>query len=293
MSVVESAAAPGPGPGTPAPGAPSAPSAGRRPGSTKIRIGLGTVGMIVAFSLAARPFLADPTKQDLKGRLQAPSGAHLFGTDELGRDVLSRVVHAALVDLPIGVLCAGLAALVGTLIGSIAGYRGGWVDSIVMRLADIVQAFPTYIFLVALVFALGAGTRSFIVAMVVLGWVTYARLVRAEILRVRDLDFVAAAHLSGFSRARVLFRHVLPNSIGQVLVYLASDVVLVLLLLAGVSFFGLGVPPPTPEWGQMIAAGQKYLRDQWWIVTFPGLAIVVTGVAIALIADGLEDRMRR
>lgn len=265
----------------------------RRPGALKVRVGLGVVGALALGSLVARPFLTDPTKQNLKSRLLPPSGEHWFGTDELGRDVFSRVVHAALVDLPIGVVCAGLAALLGTLIGALAGYRGGWVDSVVMRIADIVQAFPTYIFLVALVFALGAGTRSFIVAMAVLGWVTYARLVRAEILRVRDLDFVAAAHLSGFSRRRVLFRHVLPNSIGQVLVYLASDVVLVLLLLAGVSFFGLGVPPPTPEWGQMIAAGQKYLRDQWWIVTFPGLAIVIAGSAVALVADGLEDRMRR
>jgi peptide/nickel transport system permease protein len=277
------------------PATPSARSVGciRRPGTVKIRVGLCTIGVLVAVSIVARPFLVDPTDQDLKARLLAPSGSHWFGTDELGRDVFSRVVHAVLVDLPIGVLCAALAAIVGTLIGAIAGHRGGWVDSIVMRIADIVQAFPTYIFLVALVFALGAGTRSFVVAMVVLGWVTYARLVRSEILRVRDLDFVAAAHLSGLGRARVLFRHVLPNSIGQVVVYLASDVVLVLLLLAGVSFFGLGVPPPTPEWGQMIAAGQKYLRDQWWIVTFPGLAIVVTGCAVALIADGLEDRMRR
>ncbi|MFZ4719153.1 MAG: ABC transporter permease [Ilumatobacteraceae bacterium] len=265
----------------------------RAAGSRKIRFGLGVTAAIVVFSLVSRPFLADPTKQHLKDRLLPPSTDHWFGTDELGRDVFSRVVHAVLVDLPIGVLCAALAALLGTLIGALAGSRGGWVDALIMRIADIVQAFPTYIFLVALVFALGAGTRSFIVAMVVLGWVTYARLVRSEILRVRDLDFVSAAHLSGFGRARVLFRHILPNSMGQVVVYLASDVVLVLLLLAGVSFFGLGVPPPTPEWGQMIAAGQKYLRDQWWIVTFPGLAIVITGCAVALVADGLEDRTRR
>ena len=128
-----------------------------------------------------------------------------------------------------------------------------------MRIADIVQAFPTYIFLVALVFALGAGTRAFVVAMVALGWVTYARLVRSEILRVRDLDFVSAAHLSGFGRSRVLFRHILPNTMGQVIVYLASDVVLVLLLLAGVSFFGLGVQPPTAEWGQMIEIGRAHV----------------------------------
>lgn len=262
-------------------------------GGRKIRVGIGVTASILLFSLAARPFLADPTEQHLKDRLLAPSPDHWFGTDELGRDVFSRVVHAALVDIPIGVLCAGLAAILGTLIGALAGSRGGWIDAVVMRIADIVQAFPTYIFLVALVFALGAGTRSFVVAMVVLGWVTYARLVRSEILRVRELDFVSAAHLSGLSRTRVLFRHILPNSVGQVVVYLASDVVLVLLLLAGVSFFGLGVPPPTAEWGQMIAAGQKYLRDQWWIVTFPGLAIVITGCAVALIADGLEDRLRR
>jgi peptide/nickel transport system permease protein len=271
----------------------SSPRRTRAAGSAKIRFGLGLTVSILGLSLVARPFLADPTEQHLKDRLLAPSADHWFGTDELGRDVFSRVVHAALVDLPIGMLCAALAALIGTLIGALAGSRGGWVDALIMRIADIVQAFPTYIFLVALVFALGAGTRSFIVAMVVLGWVTYARLVRSEILRVRDLDFVSAAHLSGLGRARVLFRHILPNSMGQVFVYLASDVVLVLLLLAGVSFFGLGVPPPTPEWGQMIAAGQKYLRDQWWIVTFPGLAIVVTGCAVAMVADGLEDRSRR
>ena len=276
---------------------PSAAAGAGRParaaGSRKIRFGLGVTLSIVAVSLISRPFLADPAEQHLKDRLLAPSVEHWFGTDELGRDVFSRVVHAALVDLPIGVLCAALAAVLGTLVGALAGSRGGWVDAVIMRIADIVQAFPTYIFLVALVFALGAGTRSFIVAMVVLGWVTYARLVRSEILRIRDLDFIAAAHLSGFGRVRVLFRHILPNSTSQVVTYLASDVVLVLLLLAGVSFFGLGVPPPTPEWGQMIAAGQKYLRDQWWIVTFPGLAIVVTGCAVALIADGLEDRSRR
>lgn len=265
----------------------------RSAGGRKIRIGLWATASILGFSIVSRPFLADPTEQHLKDRLLAPSPDHWFGTDELGRDVFARVVHAALVDIPTGVLCASLAALLGTLIGALAGSRGGWIDALIMRIADIVQAFPTYIFLVALVFALGAGTRSFVVAMVALGWVTYARLVRSEILRVRDLDFVAAAHLSGFGRTRVLFRHILPNSMGQVVVYLASDVVLVLLLLAGVSFFGLGVPPPTPEWGQMIAAGQKYLRDQWWIVTFPGLAIVATGCAVALIADGLEDRLRR
>jgi peptide/nickel transport system permease protein len=161
-----------------------------------------------------------------------------------------------------------------------------------MRIADAVQAFPFHIFLIALVFALGAGPRPFVVAITAIGWVAYARLMRAEVLRLRRADFVAAARLAGFSHRRILFRHLLPNAIPQTIIYLAGDVVVVLLTLSAVSFFGLGVQPPHPEWGQMIATGAKYVQREWWLSVFPGLMIVLTGVAFTLLADGLHDRRR-
>ncbi|MGB8860802.1 MAG: ABC transporter permease [Ilumatobacteraceae bacterium] len=206
--------------------------------------------------------------------------------------MLSRSIFAVRVDLLLGVFGALLPATVGTVLGATSGYLGGWFDSLTMRVADAAQAFPFHIFLIALVFALGAGPRAFLIAITMIGWVAYARLIRAEVLRLRHADFVAAARLSGFGHRRVLFRHVLPNAIPQTIVYLAGDIVLVLITLSAVSYFGLGVQPPTPEWGQMIASGAKYLQREWWLATFPGLMIVVTGTGFTLIADGLDDRRR-
>lgn len=260
----------------------------------RVWVGAAIVLVYVLIALLA-PVLAphDPLAQDPLDALASPSAMHLLGTDELGRDVLSRLIHAARVDLLVGFLGALLPALVGTLLGAIAGYRGGWRDAVVMRTADVVQAFPTYILIIALVFALGQGVSSILVAFTIIAWVAYARLIRSEILRVRGLDYVLAARAAGLPRRRILWLHVLPNAANQILVYLPSDIVIATLGLAALSFLGLGIRPPTPEWGAMIAAGQPYIRDQWWLATVPGLVVVGFGLGLSLIGEGIEEWFRR
>jgi peptide/nickel transport system permease protein len=263
----------------------------RRAGTGSLVAGLAVVGVIALCGVfAGLVGRVDPLEQDLAIRLQGPSWDHWFGTDELGRDVWSRCIHAIRIDLLLGALGALFPALLGTVIGATAGYAGRWVDASLMRLADIVQAFPFHIFLIAIVFALGAGPRPFVIAITVLGWVPYARLVRAEVLRAREADYVTALRLAGLGHTRILGRHVLPNVLPQSALYFASDVTVVLLTLASVSFFGLGVQPPNPEWGQMIATGAKYLQNEWWLAVFPGVMIVITGIGLLMISDGLHDR---
>ncbi|WP_051899184.1 ABC transporter permease [Sciscionella sediminilitoris] len=262
-------------------------------GQRRIRIGVLIVGLFVLLALAA-PVITpyEPNKLDVFHILEAPSWAHWLGTDELGRDVLTRMVFAARVDLLIGFLGACLPAVLGTALGALAGYLGGWVDAVIMRASDVVQAFPTYILIIALVFALGQGPVSILVSFTVVAWVAYARLVRTEVLRIRELEFVQAAHTAGLSRTRVLWRHVTPNSLGQALVYLPSDIVVATLGLASLSFLGLGIEPPTAEWGAMIAAGKPYIQEQWWLATVPGLVVLVFGLGLSMIADGMESRLR-
>lgn len=261
--------------------------------SLKARIGLGIVVCFVLIALLA-PLLApfDPLAQDPVNRLASPSGTHWLGTDELGRDTFSRLIYAARVDLPLGLIGTLLPAMIGTLLGLMAGYFGRWIDAIIMRTADVVQAFPSYILVIALVVAFGQGATSIVIAFTVLAWVAYARLVRSEVVRVRSLAYIQAVETAGLSRRRILRRHVLPNVIGQTLVYLPSDIVFATLGLAAFSFLGLGIPPPTAEWGAMIAAGQPHLRDQWWMATVPGLVIVVYGLGLSLLGDALEEARR-
>ena len=235
----------------------------------------------------------DPLAQEPLNALASPSADHPLGTDELGRDVLSRLIYATRVDLLVGFLGALFPAIVGTALGAIAGYRGGWRDAAVMRTADVVQAFPTYILIIALVSAFGQGVPTILVAFTIIAWVVYARLIRTEILRVRGLDYVQAARAAGLPHRRILWLHVLPNAGSQVLVYLPSDIVIATLGLAALSFLGLGIRPPTPEWGAMIAAGQPYIRDQWWLSTVPGLVVVGFGLGLSLIAEGMEEWFRR
>ncbi len=263
-----------------------------RPWPRKVFVGLAIVALFILIAVFA-PVIApyDPNAQDIPNKLAAPSAEHRLGTDELGRDVLSRVIYATRVDLPIGFAAALFPLIVGTFLGALAGYFGGWVDTIVMRVADVVQAFPIYIFLIALVFALGPGPRSILIAFTVIAWVLYARLIRGEILRIRGREYVQAAKVLGFSHARVLGRHILPNAGKQTLVYFGSDVVIAIITLAALSYFGLGIQPPTPEWGAMIADGQRFLRTQWWLAVVPGLVIVVLGTGLSLISDGLDERM--
>lgn len=265
----------------------------RRAGSRKLFMGFGILlALVVAAYLVPALSGIDPTAQHLDQRLVAPSGAHLFGTDDLGRDVFVRSIAAARVDLPLAVLGALIPAIIGCVLGLVAGYAGRLVDTIVMRLGDILQSLPSYIFLIIVAFIVGPGVTAFLIAAAVISWVIYARLIRSQVLVLRELDYVHAARLSGLGARRVLLRHVLPNALPQVIVYLAADAVLSLTFLAGLSFLGLGIPEPTPEWGLMVRSGTLYLGTSWWLSTFPGLMIVLTGGALALVSDGLDERGR-
>lgn len=260
----------------------------------RVWVGTAIVAVYVLVAVLA-PVIApyDPLEQDVVNSLAAPSSVHWLGTDELGRDVLSRLIFASRIDLLVGFLGAALPAVLGTFLGAVAGFRGGWLDGVIMRVSDVVQAFPTYILIIALVFALGPGVTSILVAFTLIAWVAYARLIRTEVLRERGLDYVAAARASGLSGRRTLWRHVFPNSVGQTLVYLPSDIVGATLGLAALSFLGLGIQAPTPEWGAMIAAGQPYIREQWWLSTVPGLVVVGFGLGLSLVGEGFEEWTRK
>lgn len=266
----------------------------RVPMPRRVWVGGAIVLAYVGVALLA-PYIApyDPLEQDVLNALASPSAAHWLGTDELGRDVLSRLIVASRIDLLVGFLGALLPAVLGTFLGAVAGFRGGWVDGLIMRTSDLVQAFPTYILIIALVFVLGPGVPAILLSFTLIAWVAYARLIRTEVLRVRGLDFVSAARASGLRPRRILWRHVFPNSVAQSLVYLPSDIVAATLGLAALSFLGLGIQAPTPEWGAMIAAGQPYLREQWWLSTVPGLVVVGFGLGLSLVGEGIEEWTRK
>lgn len=258
----------------------------------KLRVGIVLLAIIVVIGAAA-PLVAPypPNQQNLLNALAAPSSQHLLGTDDLGRDVLSRVIYAIRIDLPVAVLCAVLPMLLGTFLGAVAGYFGGVLDIVVSAAITVLQAFPIYVFLIALSFALGAGVHAIVVSYVAVGWVVYARLIRAEILRLRAADFVAAAEVGGISRIRVLFSHLLPNSYRQTAAYLPADIVLAVVVFSAFSFFGLGVQGQQAEWGAMINEAQPFVQQEWWLAAAPGAAIVLLGLALMLIGDSLEERL--
>ena len=257
-------------------------------------LGLALLAMIVLLAVLA-PVLspADPTRQNFTAVLRPPSADHPFGTDQFGRDVLSRVLHAARIDLFIAFVLVGAALVVGTVLGMLSGWFGGWFDAILTRVVDVALAFPFLVLVICIVAVRGPGLSSLFVAVSLVAWVFYARLTRAEVVVARRLNYMRAAEASGFGRIRIFTRHLLPNVIVQPLLYASSDLVYALLLGASVSFLGLGVQPPTPEWGQMVFQGKTFITNQWWLSFFPGLAIVVTGLAFSLIGDGLADRTRR
>jgi peptide/nickel transport system permease protein len=249
------------------------------------------VGGLVVVALLA-PWIApyDPITHNLPEKLQGPSLRHLLGTDNFGRDVLSRVIHGARIDLQMGVIGVIFPFMIGTVVGAVAGYSGRWVDAVLMRLIDIVLAFPFLVLMLAIIAFLKPGLVSFYIAITLVGWVSYARLVRVQVLVLKNSDFVVAARSLGFGRLRILFRHVLPNCIAGSVVFAMSDVVLVVLSGSAISYLGLGVQPPTAEWGVMIAEGQNFISTAWWITTFPGLAIVAMAFGFSLLADGLAAR---
>jgi peptide/nickel transport system permease protein len=256
--------------------------------------GLVITGLIL-FAVIAAPLLTsyNPDTQNFTATLQGPSAQHLLGTDQLGRDTWSRLLYGGRTDLQIAFIAVLLPFVLGTIIGSVAGYFGGWVDIVIMRLVDIVVAFPFFVLIIALVFVLGPGERSIYIAITLVGWVSYARIIRGQILVAKRQEYVAAAQSGGLSPVRIMARHLLPNVISQAIVYaLSIDIVQDILAIVTLSYLGLGVPPPAPDWGTMISDGQNFLTTHWQLTTIPGLAVVVTGLGLSLIADGLADLMR-
>jgi len=267
--------------------------AARKPLPAKVKTGIGILCVYVVLGVLGPMLLPfDPDKTDILSRLQAPSAAHWLGTDQLGRDFLIRLLIAIRVDLPVAFLAAFFPMVIGTAVGAVAGYFGRLPDMIVSRAADLVQAFPVYVFLLVLVFALGSGATSFIVAATAIAWVGYARLTRGEVLRLRSLEFIAAARVTGLPEMNILVTHVMPNALPQTLIYFMSDIVLMVLVLSSLSFLGVGIQPPTAEWGRMIAEGQPFLHSHWRLAVMPGLMLMVFGIALSLIADGLDDWYR-
>lgn len=255
-----------------------------------LAIGATVLALFVLMALSA-PWIApyDPILQNGDIRLMAPSWAHPFGTDNFGRDILSRVIWGARIDLQIAVIGVAFPFLIGTFIGTCAGFFGGIVDIVFMRLIDIILAFPFLVLMLSIIAILGPGLSSFYIAMALVGWVSYARLIRAQMLVVKTSDYAVAATSLGFSRSRIMFRHLLPNAIAGSIVFSMSDAVLVLLNGAAISYLGLGIQPPIAEWGVMVAEGQSFITTAWWITLFPGLSIVVLAFGFSLLGDGLGE----
>lgn len=231
---------------------------------------------------------ADPLAQTVNDRLQPPNSQYLFGTDELGRDVLSRVIYGARISLPVGLVVIIFSMVVGCLVGASAGYIGGIYDLLIMRLADITMAFPSIVLALAIAAVLGPSLTNALIAMVLVWWPEYARLMRGQVLSVRTNEYVTAATVVGVPSGRILFKHILPNTFGPILVKASMDAGSAIMNIAALSFIGLGAVPPTPEWGAMVSLG-RYRFYSWWLTTFPGLAILTVVLGYNFFGDGVRD----
>jgi len=263
-------------------------------GGWSLRVGLAGFTLIAVLALLA-PWVApyDPTALGLADGLQPPNRAHWFGTDQLGRDILTRVLHAARTDLQIGTIGVTIPLIIGAVLGLFAGYYAGWPDVILGRVVDVVTAFPFLVLVLAIVAMLGPGLTNFYIAITLVSWVAYARIVRGEALSARGRGYILAARGLGYGDIRIMFRHLLPNVMVPAFVFGMSDFVLDILAGASLGFFGLGVQPPTPEWGVMIAEGRNFIITAPWVVIFPGLAIIVTSFFVSLVGDSASDIVRR
>ncbi len=262
-----------------------------------VRNPLGLAGLVLIlvliFMAGFAPLLApfDPSAQDLVHRLLPPSAAHPFGTDELGRDIASRILFGARITLRIVVTVGVIAAPLGLLIGIAAGYFGGWIESVLMRVTDVFLAFPKLVLALALVSAVGPSLENAIIAIAVTSWPAYTRVARAETVALHNADFIAAVKLLGASHSRILLRHIAPLCVSSVLMRLSLDMAGIVLTAAGLGFLGLGAQAPSPEWGAMMASGRQYLTDQWWVAAVPGLAIFLASLGFNLLGDGLRDTL--
>jgi peptide/nickel transport system permease protein len=260
------------------------------------RIGLGFVVLLMVIAAAA-PWLAphDPERQSLRARLLPPTlagpdgRAHVLGTDHLGRDVLSRLIYGARVSLTVGFAAVALGTLVGATLGIAAGFRGGWMDSVVMTLADAQLAFPFILLAIGIIAVLGPSFPTLIVVVGLSGWVSYARVLRSQVLVLRSREFVDAVQALGASMTRTVLMHILPNVVSSLIVIATLELARAIVLEATLSFLGLGVQPPTPSWGGMIYEGREYLDSAWWISTFPGLVLMATSLVVSRTGDALRD----
>jgi peptide/nickel transport system permease protein len=253
---------------------------------------IGLVMLVVILIAAAFPELftnQSPVKLNFAQRLLPPSWDHPFGTDDTGRDVFARVLYGGRTTLASTALVLVLAATTGTVIGSVAGFFGGLVDGAIMRITDMFLAFPPLVLALAINAALGRGLTQAMIAVAITWWPGYARLIRGQVLSVKESEFVTASRVTGSGSSRILFRHILPNSMQPIIVRMTLDVGFITLTTAGLSFLGLGVEPPTPEWGRMVADGRNFLLDQWWIATFPGFAIFLVVVGSNLLGDVIRE----
>lgn len=256
---------------------------------------LAVVGAVILFALVFAaifaPWIAPQTPfgQDLGSRLLPPSVAHWMGTDELGRDIFSRVIYGARITLMIVALVAVISAPLGLFVGAVAGYFGGWVDKILMGVTDVFLSMPKLILALAFVAALGPGIENAIIAIAITSWPAYARIARAETLTFRNSEFISATRLLGASHTRIIVRHVLPLCTSSMIVRVTLDMAGIILTAAGLGFLGLGAQPPLPEWGAMISRGRTFILDQWWVATMPGFAIILVSLGFCFLGDGLRD----
>lgn len=253
-------------------------------------IGAFIIGVMVILTVLA-PWIApyDPITQDLINKLAAPSNQHILGTDDLGRDILSRLLYGARISLFLGFIIILFAGVAGTLIGIISGYLGGWIDSLFMRIADMFLAFPKLILAMVIAASLGPSIKTTIIAISISWWPEYARLSRSQALAQREAEYVLSAKALGYSNLRIILRHILPNSLAPVGVKATMDIGYAIIYAAGLTFIGFGVQAPTPEWGAMVASGRNFIYDAWWVSTLPGLLILLVGVSFNLVGDTLRD----
>ncbi len=257
-------------------------------------IGLILISIFLCMAIFA-PFIADyaedALKMNIRERLQSPNAAHWFGTDELGRDIFARIVYGTRISLFVGIISVSIALSLGGTLGAIAGYYGGKIDNAIMRILDVLLAIPTILLAITIVAALGASILNLMIAVGISNIPGFARVVRAAVLSVKDQEFIEAARAIGAKDHTIILKHVLPNSMAPIIVYATLKVATAIMATASLSFIGLGIQPPTPEWGSMLAGGRSYIRDNMYIVLFPGMAIVLTVLSLNLIGDGLRDAL--
>jgi peptide/nickel transport system permease protein len=268
--------------------------AGRRsrPWPASLRVGAGFVLLLLLIAVVG-PLLAryDPINGNIVESLTPPNPAHLLGTDLYGRDVFTRILYGTRLALGLSVSCVLAALVIGCLVGLIAGHYGGVAETVLMRFVDIVISFPYIVLVIAVLAVLGSGLLTIGIAIVVVDWTVYARLIHSQMLSIRERDYIEACRATGMPSWRILYRHALPNVLTAALVYATLDISQVILTVSALSFLGLGAQPPTPDWGAMISEGQAVVYTSWWISAFPGIAVMITGLAFSLLGDGLADAL--